>query len=436
MNLSIFGLGYVGAVSCACFAKLGHQVWGVDINQHKIDLINSGKSPIVEKDLEEYIAEGVAKGKIEALKQVQQAVHASDVSIVCVGTPSQLNGNIDLSYIYKVCLQIGEALKDKSGFHSILIRSTVVPGTVKECTEIIANASGKQNLIDFAVGSNPEFLREGTAIYDFWNPPYTIIGTNSEKTETQIKELYKDIDAPIYTLKPEESEMIKYANNNFHAMKITFANEIGNICKALQVDGHKVMDIVAKDTKLNLSPYYLKPGFAFGGSCLPKDVRGLNYRAKLLDVKTPLLNSLLESNDYQVQRGLQMVFETGKRKVGVLGFAFKAGTDDMRESPMITLIETLIGKGYDLSLYDSNVLLSKLMGKNKDYIIGHIPHISRLLKESIQEVIDNSDVIVIGNKASEFKEVLPQISKDKIVIDLVRIDTERSSGENYQGICW
>lgn len=436
MNLSIFGLGYVGAVSCACFAKLGHQVWGVDINQHKIDLINSGKSPIVEKDLEEYIAEGVAKGKIEALKQVQQAVHTSDVSIVCVGTPSQLNGNIDLSYIYKVCLQIGEALKDKSGFHSILIRSTVVPGTVKECTEIIANASGKQNLIDFAVGSNPEFLREGTAIYDFWNPPYTIIGTNSKKTETQIKELYKDIDAPIYTLKPEESEMIKYANNNFHAMKITFANEIGNICKALQVDGHKVMDIVAKDTKLNLSPYYLKPGFAFGGSCLPKDVRGLNYRAKLLDVKTPLLNSLLESNDYQVQRGLQMVFETGKRKVGVLGFAFKAGTDDMRESPMITLIETLIGKGYDLSLYDSNVLLSKLMGKNKDYIIGHIPHISRLLKESIQEVIDNSDVIVIGNKASEFKEVLPQISKDKIVIDLVRIDTERSSGENYQGICW
>ncbi len=436
MKISIFGLGYVGAVSCACFAKLGHEVWGVDINPHKIDLINAGKSPIVEKDLDDYIKRGVQDGKIQALADVKHAVHASDISIVCVGTPSQLNGNIDLTYIYKVCMQIGEALKDKNGFHSILIRSTVVPGTVQECADIVANTSGKEHLKDFGVGSNPEFLREGTAIFDFWNPPYTIIGTQSEKTEAQVNELYKDIEAPIYTLKPEESEMIKYANNNFHAMKITFANEIGNICKELNVDGHRVMEIVAKDTKLNLSPYYLKPGFAFGGSCLPKDVRGLNYRAKLLDVKTPLLNSLLESNEYQVQRGLQMVFETGKRKVGVLGFAFKAGTDDMRESPMITLIETLIGKGYDLSLYDSNVLLSKLMGKNKDYIIGHIPHIARLLKEKIQTVIDESEVIIIGNKAPAFKEILKTIPKEKIVIDLVRMDTNRTSSDNYQGICW
>ena len=436
MKISIFGLGYVGAVSCACFAKLGHEVLGVDINQHKIDLINSGASPNVEKELAEYIAEGVEKGKIRALGDVYEAVHHTDISIVCVGTPSQLNGNIDLSYIYKVCLQIGEALKDKTTYHSVLIRSTVVPGTVQECADIIASTSGKKQNIDFGVGSNPEFLREGTAIYDFWNPPYTIVGTTSPKTEAQVKELYKNIEGELYALKPEESEMIKYANNNFHALKITFANEIGNICKELGVDGHQVMGIVAKDKKLNLSSYYLKPGFAFGGSCLPKDVRGLNYRAKILDVKTPLLNSLLESNEYQVQRGLQMVFETGKKKVGVLGFAFKAGTDDMRESPMITLIETLIGKGYDLSLYDSNVLLSKLMGKNKDYIIGHIPHISRLLKEDIEEVIASSEVIVIGNKSKEFKEVIKNIPPEKIIIDLVRIDSEKTSTDNYNGICW
>lgn len=436
MNISIFGLGYVGAVSCACFAKQGHQVIGVDTEAKKVELINSGKSPIIEKDLEEYIKEGSQNGTIRATTDAKEAVLNSDISIICVGTPSQLNGSIDLSYIYKVALQIGEILTEKSTFHTILIRSTVIPGTVKECATIIEDASGKQHGKGFGVASNPEFLREGTAVYDFWNPPYTILGTSIPHVEAVVKELYKEVDAPLYVLKPEESEMIKYANNNFHALKITFANEIGNICKELGVDGHVVMDIVSKDKKLNLSPYYMKPGFAFGGSCLPKDVRGLNYRAKTLDVRTPLLNSLLPSNDYQIQRGLQLIYNTGKKKIGFLGFAFKAGTDDMRESPIVTVIETLIGKGYDLALYDSNVLLSQLTGKNKDFLIGHIPHISRLLKTSVQEVIDASDVLVLGNNSSEFTSIFEQISDEQLVIDFVRIDKNKISEKNYVGICW
>jgi len=436
MRISIFGLGYVGAVSCACFAKEGHQIIGVDVNEHKVDLINNGKSPIVEKDLDEYIAEGNKNGLLEATTNVENAINNSSISIICVGTPSQINGNIDLSYIYKVCAQIGEALKKKEEFHTIVIRSTVVPGTVRQCIGIIEDSSGKKHMNDFGLGSNPEFLREGTAIYDFWNPPYTIIGIDSEKSQSVLQELYKSLDAPFYVLRPEESEMIKYANNNFHAVKITFANEIGNICKELGVDGHVVMDIVAKDKKLNLSNYYMKPGFAFGGSCLPKDVRGLNYRAKILDVKTPLLNSLIDSNEIQIQRGLQLIYNTGKRKIGILGFAFKAGTDDLRESPMITLIETLIGKGYELSLYDANVLLSKLMGKNKDFIIGRIPHISRLLKAGAEQIIEEADVIVLGNKSDEFREILPQIPQSKTIIDLVRIEKNKQTEDNYVGICW
>lgn len=436
MKISVFGLGYVGAVSCACFAKLGHYVVGIDVNEKKVDLIKNGKSPIVEKDLDEYIHEGIQSGRIDATVDINYAIKKTNISIVCVGTPSQINGNIDLTYIYKVCSEIAEALKSKDESHTIVIRSTVVPGTIKQCVQIIEDISGKTHGIDFGVASNPEFLRESTAIEDFWHPPYTVIGTTCKKSEDQLVELYREIDAPIFTLKPEESEMIKYANNNFHAVKITFANEIGNICKELGVDGHKVMEVVASDQKLNLSPYYMKPGFAFGGSCLPKDVRGLNYKAKVLDVKVPLLNSLLSSNEYQVQRGLQMILHTGKKKIGILGFAFKAGTDDLRESPVVELIETLMGKGYELSLYDSNILLSKLMGKNKDYLTGHIPHITKVLKNSIEEVIEASEVIVLGNKSAEFKEALEKLQPNKIIIDLVRIDKKRVTKENYVGICW
>ena len=436
MKVSVFGLGYVGAVSCACFSRLGHHVIGVDVSKLKIDLINSGTSPIVEKDLDELIKQAVANGNLKAVDDLKYAIANSDVSLICVGTPSQLNGAIDLSYIYRVCQEIAYELANKPTFHTIVIRSTIIPGTIKECNKLVEEITGKKPGIDFAVVSNPEFLREGTAIYDFWNPPYTIIGTDSPRAIEQLEELYKGVEAPVFMLKPEESEMIKYANNNFHAVKITFANEIGNICKELGVDGYKVMDIVSKDTKLNLSPYYMKPGFAYGGSCLPKDVRGLTYRSKQLDLNTPLLNSLNASNENQITRGLGLITKLGKKKIGFLGFSFKADTDDLRESPVVILIETLIGKGYDLALYDSNVLLSKLTGKNKDYITGHIPHIGALLKQDAEEVIEASEVIVFGNGAKEFKEVYKKIPASKMIVDLVRVDNTVTTGGNYEGICW
>lgn len=436
MNISVFGLGYVGVVSCACFSREGHRVIGVDIEENKIDLVNNGKATIIEKGLEEQIKDSVDMGKLSATKNYGKAVMESDVSFICVGTPSLPNGSINLAYIYQVVKQIAQTLKDKDSFHTIVIRSTVKPGTLKTCTEIVEDISGKKVNEGFGMVSNPEFLREGSAMKDFVEPPYTIIGTTSEKSQIVLKELYANIEAPIYCIRPEEAELIKYANNNFHALKITFANEIGNICKEHEVDGHKVMDIVCKDTKLNLSPYYMKPGFAFGGSCLPKDVRGLTNIAKKMDLETPLLSSLLASNRYQIDRGLDLILSTGSKKVGFLGFAFKSGTDDLRESPIVEVIETLIGKGFDLMVYDSNVHLSSLMGKNKEYINSHIPHIYKLLKEDINEVIKESDVLVIGNNSREFKEILPEIPKEKTIIDLVRIDNELTTKDNYVGICW
>lgn len=436
MRISVFGLGYVGVVCCACFSKEGHSVIGIDVDKTKIDLINEGKSTIIEKGLEEQITKSVQNGLLKATNDYKLAVKESDVSFICVGTPSLPNGSINLAYIYEVAKQIAEGIKTKNGFHTVVIRSTVKVGTLKVCREIIEDISKKKFGKDFGMVSNPEFLREGTAMYDFVNPPYTIVGTESDKSKEMMETLYSSLSAPLYFIKPEEAEMIKYANNNFHAMKITFANEIGNICKAYNVDGHKVMDIVAKDTKLNLSPYYLKPGFAFGGSCLPKDVRGLTQVAKSLDLKTPLLSSLIKSNFYQIDKGLDLITKTGKRKIGFLGFAFKSGTDDLRESPLVTVIETLIGRGYELSVYDSNVHLSSLLGKNKEYINNHIPHIYKLLKEDIQDVIDSSEVLVIGNNSEEFKDVLSRVKPDQKVIDLVRIDKNLTSKDNYIGICW
>ncbi len=436
MNISVFGLGYVGAVSCACFSKSKHNVIGVDISQKKIDLINNGRSPIIEKDLEELIGAGVKEGNLKATIDEREAILNTDLSLICVGTPSQQNGDIDLSYIFKVCSNIAHSLKEKESFHTVVIRSTVAPGTIRKCGSMIEEISGKKLNESFGVVSNPEFLREGSAIYDFYNPPYTVIGASCEKSGKEVEGIYQDIKAPVYMLRVEEAELIKYTNNYFHALKVSFANEIGNICKELGVDGHNVMDIVANDKKLNLSPYYLKPGFAFGGSCLPKDVRSLSYKARSLDIDTPILNNVLINNEYQIKRGIDLITNTNKRKIGVLGFAFKAETDDLRESPIVTLIESLLGKGYELAIYDSNVLMSKLLGKNKDFIIEHLPHIVKILKDSIDEVIKNSEVIVIGNNSDEFKDIFSRVDEDQMIIDFVRIDKSKVTGDNYVGICW
>jgi GDP-mannose 6-dehydrogenase len=438
MRLSVFGIGYVGCVSAACFAKAGHDVIGVDVNPTKVGIINSGKSPIVETGIEELIAAMVSASRLSATTNSTEAIMNSDVSLVCVGTPSNANGSLDLSHVKHVCEEIGAALKNKPGRHAVVIRSTMLPGTIESLVvPTLEQSSGKQAGKDFGVCINPEFLREGSSLKDFYAPPFTLIGADDQETAALVQQLYADIDAPLFGTSLKTAEMVKYACNCFHALKVSFANEIGNICKAVGIDSHEVMKVFSQDTKLNLSPYYLTPGFAFGGSCLPKDLRAINYKAKQLDVEVPVLSSILPSNRLQIERAVNMVLQTGKKRVGVLGFSFKAGTDDLRESPMVTLIETLIGKGLQLALYDRDVSLAKLFGANKQYIEREIPHISQLMRGSVDEVLQDSEVLVIGNKAREFQDIEGRIRKGQVILDLVRL-FDRSVGEegSYQGICW
>jgi GDP-mannose 6-dehydrogenase len=436
MRISIFGLGYVGAVSAGCLAEDGHSVIGVDPNQTKVDLINKGATPIIEKDIGELIASNVESGRLRATTNVHDAVLNSDVSLICVGTPSQLNGNLDLSYVRRVCEEIGAALKGKDGFHVVVGRSTMLPGSMRSIVIPTLEAfSGKKAGVDFGVCNNPEFLREGTAVYDYFNPPKTVIGESDSRAGDLLVELYKNMDAPLIRTDIETAEMVKYTDNNWHALKVAFANEIGNISKAVGIDGHKVMEIFCQDTKLNLSSYYMKPGFAFGGSCLPKDVRALTYKGKNLDLELPVLNAIMPSNQRQINKAIEMITGKCKRKVGILGFAFKAGTDDLRESPIVDVIEYLIGKGYELKLYDKNVSLAALTGANRDYILNHIPHISKLMVADMQEVLDFAETIVIGNGADEFKQVLANLKPEQVLVDLVRIVKDKS-GSQYDGICW
>ncbi|WP_445167255.1 nucleotide sugar dehydrogenase [Mycolicibacterium sp. Dal123E01] len=436
MKIAVFGLGYVGAVSAACLASDGHHVIGVDPNQTKVDLINAGQTPIIEADVGEMISAEVNGGRLRATTQTGEAVVSSDISLICVGTPSQLNGNLDLSYVRRVCEQIGEALRDDDNYHVVAARSTMLPGSMRGVViPTLEAASGKTAGVDFGVCNNPEFLREGTAVWDYHHPPKTVIGETDTKAGELLATLYEKLDSPMIRTGVEVAEMVKYADNNWHAIKVAFANEIGAISKATGIDGRQVMEIFCQDTKLNLSPYYLKPGFAFGGSCLPKDVRALTYKARELDLDVPLLNSVLPSNHRQVERAIAMITSKGKRKVGVLGFAFKAGTDDLRESPVVDVIEHLIGKGYDLRLYDDNVNMAALTGANRDYILNHIPHIARLMVDTLDEVIDFAETIVIGNGAKEFRSAVERLRDDQIVIDLVRV-ADRTSDDTYDGICW
>jgi len=436
MKISIFGLGYVGTVSAGCLATDGHSVIGVDPNKTKVDLINQGVSPIVEKDIGEMIAAAVKNNLLWATLDVRDAVMNSDISLVCVGTPSQLNGNLDLSHVRKVCEQIGAALKEKNAFHVVVARSTMLPGSMRTVViPALESYSGKKAGIDFGVCNNPEFLREGTAVFDYYNPPKTVIGETDNKAGELLMQLYAKMSAPLIRTEVETAEMVKYADNTWHAVKVAFANEIGNLCKAEGIDGHKVMEIFCQDTKLNLSPYYMKPGFAFGGSCLPKDVRALMYKGKSLDMDLPLINAILPSNQRQIEKGINMIVEKGNKKIGILGFSFKAGTDDLRESPLVEVIEYLIGKGYELKLYDKNVNLAALTGANQDYILNHIPHISKLMASSLDEVLKFAQTIVIGNGAAEFRNVPDEIKPEQVVVDLVRI-APKLSGERYDGICW
>jgi GDP-mannose 6-dehydrogenase len=436
--VSVFGLGYVGSVSAASFASDGHEVVGVDVNPDKVRAINEGRSPIVEPGLDELLTRAADEKRLRATTSTADAVHATDASLICVGTPSRKNGSLDLSYLERVCEQIGEALETKDAYHVVIVRSTVLPGTTHGVViPALERHSGKTYGEGFGVAVNPEFLREGTAIKDFRQPPLTLVGHNHAADAAPARALYEHIEAPLFSTSIRVAEMMKYTSNAWHAVKVVFANEIGNLCKRVGVDSHEVMDIFCKDEKLNLSPYYLKPGFAFGGSCLPKDVRAMQYRAKEADLDLPLINALLNSNRLQVQHAIDQVVETGKKKIGLFGFSFKAGTDDLRESPMVILAEALLGKGYQLRIYDKNVSLARLVGANKQYINEQIPHLSQHLCESIDEVIDTSEVIVIGNGAPEFSEAVTRCRPDQVVIDLVRIPLDFSRVRaRYDGICW
>jgi GDP-mannose 6-dehydrogenase len=437
MRVSIFGLGYVGAVSAACLAERGHTVIGVDPNAAKVELINSGRAPVVEAELAELTRRAVAEKRLSATGDPLPAVLESDVTFVCVPTPSLTNGNLDFRYVERVCAEIGAALREKARFHVVIMRSTILPGTLKDLViPTLERTSGRRAGEDFGVCHNPEFLRESTAVADFRNPAKTVIGASDSRSGDIVQGLYEGFPGPVVRCPIEVSEMVKYADNTWHATKITFANEIGKICKSLGLDSHAVMDIFCKDAKLNLSPYYLKPGFAFGGSCLPKDLRALTYHARSHDVSTPLLNSLMYSNSEQIEQGIAMVLAARRKKIGVLGFSFKAGTDDLRESPLVEVIERLIGKGFDLRLYDRNVNLAKLTGANREYIMKSIPHIERLMVTSVEEVLEHADVIVIGNRGEEFTALADKLRSDQLVIDFVRIRQIEERHGNYAGICW
>ncbi len=437
MDISVFGLGYVGVVSMACLASRGHRMIGVDVNSTKIDLINDGKCPIVEKDLPELLLLGKQKGLISATNSAEKAIAESVLSIICVGTPSRANGSLNTSYLENVCKDIALCLKNKGAEHILVFRSTMLPGTaIDTVIPLLEKHSGLTEGKDFHVVFNPEFLREATAVFDFNNPPKTVVGGRNPAIVLKVLDVYQGIPGPMIGTTLEAAEMVKYLDNNFHALKITFANEVGHICKKLNIDSHKVMEIFLQDTKLNISSYYLWPGFAFGGSCLPKDLRAVTYLSKMLDLETPMLNSMMISNQAQILAVIKRVIAHGKKKIGIAGFSFKAGTDDLRESPMIEVIETLLGKGYDLKLYDKNVNLARLMGANKDYIENRIPHIASLMVSTLDEIIADRELIIVGNRAEEFTRLLTVCREDQIIFDLVRIGNQINSKAGYDGICW
>ncbi len=437
MRISIFGLGYVGTVSAGCLADDGHEVVGVDPLPTKVDLINRGQSPIIETDIGEIIAATVKAGRLRATSDPVQAIRETELSFVCVGTPSQPNGNLDLRYIRRICEQIGEALKSKSARHTVVIRSTILPGTMhKMVIPTLEEFSGKKAGVDFGVCNNPEFLREGSAVKDFRQPPKTVIGESDQASGDILAALYKKLDAPLIRTNLETAEMVKYVDNSWHALKIGFANEIGTLGKSLGVDAHEVMKIFCQDRKLNISTAYLSPGFAFGGSCLPKDLRALSYQAKMHDLQLPILTSILPSNEMQIARGVQLITEKGNTRVGILGFSFKAGTDDLRESPLIEVIERLIGKGYDLRIYDKNVNIASLVGANRDFILNHIPHISKLMVNDIGAILSHAQTVVIGNKDPDFKIVPERLREGQFLVDFVRVIEGSSKNGNYDGICW
>ena len=438
MKISIFGLGYVGAVSMACLARDGHEVVGVDLDPLKLELIRSGRSPIVEEGIQELTAEVVRSGRVRVTDDVADAVRSTELSFICVGTPSSPNGSQDLSAVGRVSEQIGAALEGKAGYHTVIMRSTIQPGSMAAVVQAkLESASGKRANVDFGLGFQPEFLREGSSIKDYDNPPFTVIGTEDPRAADALRSVFGHLPGEFMVTSVGVAEMLKYACNAFHAVKITFANEIGRLSRSVGVDGRAVMDLVCKDRRLNISPAYLKPGFAFGGSCLPKDLRALTYVGKQNDVTTPMLGNVMGSNRAHVDHALELVMASGKRKVGMLGLSFKAGTDDLRESPLVTVAERLIGKGYDLRIYDPEVNLSRLLGANKRYIEQSIPHIGNLMMSDASGVIEHAEVLIVGLATAEVRSLLAAgAAPGQVRVDLVGLSAVNAASPGWVGVCW
>ncbi len=437
--ISIFGLGYVGTVTAVCLAHQGNRVVGVDLSSAKVEALNTGRSPIVEPGVADLISSSRLASRLEATSNAKKAVLDTEVSFLCVGTPSMRNGKLDLGHIAPVCQEIGEALRKKETFHLVVLRSTVLPGTAETLVvPTLEKASGKKLGKDFGVCVNPEFMREGTAVEDFLQPAITVIGAADSAHSQILRKVYANVPGQVFETSFRSAEMVKYVCNAWHAVKISFANEVGTMAKELEVDAEAVIGIFAADTKLNISPSYLKPGFAFGGSCLPKDVRALNYRTKELDLELPLFQSILRSNDAHLDRALEIVLSTGKKKIAMLGLSFKAATDDLRESPQVQLVKRLIGEGCSLQIWDDNVSLGRLIGSNRQYIEEVIPHIGSLLSSSLEEVLAQAEVVVIGTRGISRETLNSHLRPNHFVVDLVNLEKSRRPSANmpYEGICW
>lgn len=437
-KISIFGIGYVGTVSAACLARDGHEVVAVDVNQDKVDVINQGQSPIVEPNLGESVLAGIKGGRLKATTDPLAAILSTDISFICVGTPSKENGSLETAFVSRVAQEIGESISKTDRFHSVVMRSTMLPGTMEEIViPILERASGKRAGEGFGVAYYPEFLREGTAIVDYDEPGAIVFGvSDDELTLRRLMSIHAQFSVAPQIMTIRAAEAVKYANNAWHATKISFANELGLLCKSMGVDSHEVMNALVSDTKLNISSAYLKPGFAFGGSCLPKDVSALRYAGRKTDVDTPLLDAVLAANENQIQSAFRLVVGTGKRRIGLVGLSFKPDTDDLRYSPLLEIAERLIGRGYEVAIYDFNIRLSRLTGVNKAHVTKRLPHIACLLREFINDLVDFAEVLVVGNRKEFQKISLPLIDHEKIIIDLVRIRPDKQTGVNYRGICW
>jgi GDP-mannose 6-dehydrogenase len=422
MNIAIFGLGYVGSVSAACLAGAGHSVIGVDLDPNKLKLLRSGRAPVSEPGLDELLGRMIRDARVTVTDDGAAAVAASDLSLVCVATPSRANGSLDTTYLERVMTQIGQALSGGATYHVVAVRSTVLPGVVEGVlVPLLAGASGRRVPDEIGVCVNPEFLREGSALDDFAQPPFTIVGQLDARAGDTLLNAYAHLTAPVHRVRPDEASMVKYASNNYHALKVAFANEIGAMCGQLGADGHTVMQIFCQDHDLNISPRYLRPGFGFGGSCLPKDLRAMVHVAKERDVATPLLDSVIPSNDAQIKRVVDAVLDRRKRRVALLGLSFKTGSDDLRESPFVRLAEALIGKGVPLRVFDPDVELDTVFGRNRAYIEEHLPHVAQLAASTIDEATADAEVVIIGKRVVDVPTLVRVAGGDRLVIDLVGI---------------